>query len=126
MAVKAYKPQKAVKVDRALEEFRKIARTRYKMAMQVYEAQDGLTKEVIDRIRDRLVIASTGVVNINGRPVKIEQKYVDYNILFLACEILSDLALLDIQIANFNPSPMWCAECKQEIAGVKNLKGRNG
>lgn len=116
------KVTKAKPVSEALETYKRIIESRYRIAMAVYEHQDDLTKEVLDRIRDRLRIASTGVVNINGKPHKLEQEYIDFNILFIACEILSDLALNDIQIANFNFHPVYCAECKREIAGVKEPK----
>jgi len=121
--------QKATNPTRALEEFKRIAERRHKMAMDIYNAQDNLTKEVIDRICDRLVVASTGVVSINGRPYKLENKYTDFNILFLACEILSDLAMLDIQIANFKPSNVYCASCKKKILKVpdyRKKKSRRG
>lgn len=109
------KPKKAIPVDKALLRYREIAEKRFKMAMQIYEAQDGSTQEVIDRIRDRLTIAATGVVIINGQPVKLEQKYVDFNLLWIAVDILSDLAMMNIQIENYEPSPMVCIECKREI-----------
>lgn len=118
MKTQAVKPMKAVNPKKALGEYYEIVMTRYKMAIQVYEAQDKLTKEVIDRICDRLRIASTGVISVGGRPVKLEQEYIDFNILFIATEILADLALLDIQVANFEFHPAWCAECKKLIAKV--------
>lgn len=118
MKTQAVKPMKAIRPEKALGEYYAIVMTRYKMAMQVYEAQDRLTKEVIDRICDRLRIASTGVISVGGTPVKLEQQYIDYNILFIATEILADLALLNIQVANFEFHPAWCAECRQRIAKV--------
>lgn len=121
-AVSKSSKKDVVNTSKALNQYRRLTETRYEMAKQIYEHQDSLTKEVIDRIRDRLVIASTGVVNIGGKPMKLEQQYIDFNILFLACEILSDLALMNVQIANFKPYPMWCIECKKEIAGVKIAK----
>lgn len=116
------KAVKARPIEDALQEFRKITEARYRLAKSTYENQDNLTKEVIDRIRDRLRIASTGVVNINGQPHKLETQYVDFNIWFLACEILADCALNGIKIANFTPDPAFCAECKREILGVKEPK----
>lgn len=116
------KPKKAQPIDEALQNYREITEARFRIAKKVYEAQDDLTKEVIDRIRDRLRIASTGVVNINNKPYKLEQQYVDFNIWFIATEILSDLALNDIQIANFNFHPAYCAECKRELFKVKEPK----
>lgn len=113
------KVAKAQPVSDALKNYRAITESRFRIAKAVYEHQDDLTKEVIDRIRDRLRIASTGVVSVNGKPYKLEQEYVDFNIWFIATEILSDLALNGIQIANFKFHPAYCSECKREIVGVK-------
>lgn len=117
---KAARPKvaKAQNPEKAISEIRRIVEARHRIAMAVYNSQDSLTQEVLDRIRDRLRIAATGVVQINGKPFKMEQELIDFNLLFIATEILSDLALNDIQIANFNFHPAYCAECKEEIAGV--------
>jgi hypothetical protein len=122
MAVKARptasskkKPQKAKGVEDIIEQYKVITETRYMVAKEIYDSQDSLTQEVLDRIRDRLRIASTGLINVNGQPVKLEQKYIDFNLLFLATEILSDLALNSVRVAKFKPSQKYCIECKKEI-----------
>lgn len=130
MAVKAVKKSKNPKVvkaqniEKALEEIKRQIDARYRIAMAVYEAQDSFTKEVLDRVRDRLRIAATGVVQINGKPYKLEQQYIDFNLMFIATEILGDLALNNIQVANFNFHPAFCSECKKEITGVPLVPGK--
>lgn len=114
-AVKKKKPQKAKGVEDVIETYRVLTQTRYKVAKEIYDSQDSLTQEVLDRIRDRLRIASTGLISVNGQPQKLEQEYVDYNLLFLATEILSDLSLNNIKVANFKPSQAYCADCKKEL-----------
>lgn len=119
---KKEKVLKARPVEDALQEFRTITEARYRIAKSTYEKQDRLTKEVIDRIRDRLRIAATGVVNINGRPYKLEQQYVDFNIWFIATEIVADLALNGIRVASFVFDDVFCAVCKKQLVGVKEPK----
>jgi hypothetical protein len=116
------KPQKVKPLDDALAEYKKVIDARLRIATSTYEAQDDLTKEVIDRIRDRLRIAATGVVMINGRPFKLDPQWIDFNLLFLACEILNDLYINGLKVANFKPSALYCAECRKEIVGVREPK----
>lgn len=118
MVTKAENPKKKI------AEIKRIIDARYRIARTIYDNQDGVTKEFIDRLVDRLRIASTGVVSINGKPYKLELQYQDFNLLFIACDILSDLALNNIQVANFDFNPAFCAECKREIMGVPMVKGR--
>lgn len=113
---------KAQDVEKILAEYKEVVEARYRIAMAVYKAQDSYTQEVLDRIRDRLRIASTGIVQIGGQPHKLEQQYVDFNLMFIATEILSDLAMNDIQVANFNFHPAYCAECRKEIMKVDEPK----
>jgi hypothetical protein len=116
--------KKVQPVSDALDEYKKIIDARLRIATSTYEAQDDLTKEVIDRIRDRLRIAATGVVMINGKPFKLDPQWIDFNLLFLACEILNDLYINGIKVANFKPSALYCAECRKEIVGVREPKRR--
>lgn len=130
MAVKA-KPKKAQKIKKksgvtkarpiegALKEFQAQIDTRYEIGKHVYDIQDALTKEVIDRIRMQYRIAVPGVVNINNVPHKLDKEYIDKNGLFVATEILSDLALNGIKVANFKFHPGFCAECKTVIKRKK-------
>lgn len=132
MPIKAKKKVKGVKkvrpVDDALVEYKRVIDARLRIATSTYEAQDDLTKEVIDRIRDRLRIAATGVVMINGKPFKLDPQWIDFNLLFLACEILNDLYINGLKVANFKPNALYCAECRAEIIGVKEprKKKRHG
>lgn len=118
------KPQKAENVKKVMSEVRRVVEARYRIARATYDAQDNLTKEVLDRIVDRLRIAATGVIAVNGKPFKLEQELQDFNLLFIATEILSDLALNNIQVANFEPNPAYCIECKREITSLPKKRKR--
>lgn len=102
----------------ALEIWQSQSEARYRIAMQVYEAQDNQTKEVMERIRDRVVAYSTGVIKITpegwkgeARTIQVDFKYVDFNAMYMAAGILSDLALVNVRIENFQFPPGVCAEC---------------
>lgn len=116
------KPIKASKQQKWLEEYYAIVNKRFKIGKEVYDSQDNLTKEALDRIVDRLERVATGVINIGDKPVKIDREYINKNILFIATEILGDLALANIQVANFKFHPAWCSECKKPLHFKKGGK----
>jgi hypothetical protein len=109
------KPTKGVNENLVLEKHSKTAKERFLSASKIYDVQDSLTKEVIDRIRDRLSIVYVGAININNKPVKLLDETVSNRILFLAVEIMSDLYLNGIRVANFKPDDEHCISCKREI-----------
>lgn len=106
---------KAKSEAKALAELADISEKRYKIAKKIYDYQDDLTKEVIDAIKDRLKVASTGVVQINGKLVKLDEQTVELSTFFLAVEIVKDLALYDIQVAGFKFNPKYCASCNKKM-----------
>lgn len=108
-------------VSEALEEFTMLSELRHEMAMAAYVHQDKATQEVVDRICDRLRLNATGhiKVKVNGGvvPVKIDSDLLDANCLFVAMEILKDLAMFDVRVENYNFPPSVCAGCGVEING---------
>lgn len=117
------------KIQRAIEVWQEQAKARYKIAMAVHGAQDGITKEAIERIRDRLVAYSTGLIKISpdgfsGMPVtvEVEVQYIDFNALYLAVGIMSDLAMVGVQIGNFEFPPGICSECGAMLTPKKGAK----
>lgn len=103
--------------------------TRHKIAMTALEAQDDETRAVLWAIVDRLRLAANGTVRVypNGKrgdsyAVPISQEYQDYNLLFVATEILKDLALLDVRVANYEMPLVYCAECGERISAPRKKK----
>lgn len=116
MAKKALRKAKPSQSDEdAMAEIKNVIAKRFKKATRVYQSQDDFTKEVIDSTRDRLKMSMVRFVRINGKPVELDDDTFSKNLLFLACEIVADLGLLDIQLANFKFAKIWCAECKVKI-----------
>jgi hypothetical protein len=108
------------------DELRDLAVARYEYAKRLYEAQDDDTKLAIDQIRDRLRIASTGWVSVNGRPFKLEQEFVDLNLWFLAIEIISELAFTGIRLENFEFPTIKCEDCHFELFKTGKTKAKRG
>jgi hypothetical protein len=118
-------------IREAVEEFQAMCEVRYDIAKAAYDAQDDETKEVLDRIRDRLRLAVTGYITVTinpphsgAVPVKVEQKYIDFNLMYVATEILKDLALFGIRVASYEFPETHCVTCGAEIAMTKPQKKR--
>jgi hypothetical protein len=106
-----------------LESYKAQTAARLRMAEEAYELQDSETKEVIDRIRDRITAATTGRVRAsNGVVIRVDQELSDANVLFISTEILKDLAMYDVKIANFKFPPSYCVECREKLTPPKRRK----
>jgi hypothetical protein len=113
----------------AVEEFQAVSLVKYEMAKDAYDLQDKTTKKVIDRIMATLQVYATGYITVavggSVYPVKLDNQYLGYNLLWLAMEIVKDLALCGVRVAAFEfpPSirddvsddsagePMFCSDC---------------
>jgi len=108
--------------EKALERFRALAEKRYEIAMAAYNSQDKGTQQALDRIRDRLVIGSTGLVTVKGQVIQVDIGIIEHNAMYVAIEIVKDLALLDIRVANYKFPEVLCAECGATLAKTKRSK----
>lgn len=111
--------------------FKLATEARYELAMLAYKAQDKETQAALDLMVIRLRTLSTGQIRIfpngKGQPgvvVPIEQAQSDQNILFLATEILKDLALMDVKVANYEFPPVYCVECGEKLTPTKRAKAK--
>jgi hypothetical protein len=111
------------KVEREVKIFSEQSRARAQMAERAYNAQDVETREALDSMVDRIVSCSRGLISIrvDGQKVatSISASAIHDNALYLATEILKDLAILDIRVANYRFPQGVCAECKKEISPRK-------
>jgi hypothetical protein len=99
-----------------LENYKAQTEARLRMATDAYELQDSETREVIDRIRDRITAATTGRVRAsNGHVIRVDQELSDANVLFIATEIMKDLAMYDVKVANFEFPPSYCVQCREKL-----------
>jgi hypothetical protein len=106
-------------LDQELQIFTKQAHTRAQIAQRAYDAQDRETRLALDSMVDRIISISRGIATfkVKGRKVAAEvpAQAVSDNAIYLATEILKDLALLDIRVANFRFDPKRCAECGKPL-----------
>jgi hypothetical protein len=129
MAIKS-KPvkKKGNRIEEQVEIFKRATKARHELAQEAFFAQDTETREVISRIQRMLCVNATGVIRVwksgNKREqstlVQVEMSYIEMNALYMAIEILKDLAMMDVRVANFKFPESFCAEC-----GVKlNDRGK--
>lgn len=129
MSRKSILPNKKV-LDEAVDNWKAVTEIRGEMAKEAWDYQDEETQKVLNRILNRLRLGTNGDTAVKvGRsyvPVRMPQEYIDYNLMFIAIEILKDLRLFDIQIANFKFPPSLCAKCGAtlELEVVKKKRGR--
>jgi hypothetical protein len=125
-------PKKAKRnkeVEKQVEIFKRATQARYDLARQAFDEQDDDTQEVITRIQKMLCVNANGIVRVwlKGDKrreasviVTVDMDYVEMNAFYMAIEILKDLAMMDVRIANFKFPESFCAEC-----GVKlNDRGK--
>lgn len=109
-----------------LEEFKSVSLVKYDMARDAYTVQDKATQKTIDRIVGTLQQHATGYITakVNNAmvPVKIDNEYLGYNLLFLAVEIVKDLAIMGQKVSNFEFPEALCASCGAEIIPEQRSK----
>lgn len=135
MAKKVIAKKKA-KIDpnivRQVDEFKERSKIRFKIAKAAYDAQDAKTRQVIESIQSQLLLGASGVIRVysDGKrqesvAVKVDMEYVEHNTLYVATEILKDLAMMDVKVANYKFPDVYCAECGEKIQKKKpKSKGR--
>ena len=127
--IPAKRSDREKKVEEALKLFQLATDARYKIALAAYEAQDADTKNAIDGIRDRLTTIATGTIRIfpDGKrgasyTMQISTELVDANTLYIATEIIKDLAYMDIRVANYEFPTVYCADCGDKLTMKKKAK----
>lgn len=116
------------KAERELQVFIEQSEARHKIAQRVYDHQDKDTKHSIDVMVDRIVSISRGVVSVKLKgekervAISVPKEQIRQNALYLATEILKDLAMLDIRIAGFQFDAKFCADCGKPVGVKKKVK----
>jgi hypothetical protein len=117
----------------AVEEFKSVSEMKWELARDAYELQDKETKAVIDRIVATLRTYANGYIAVQLNPptgetipVKIENDYLDMNLLWLAVEVVKDLAFIGVQVASFEFPPSLCAQCGADIIPEKRSGRKAG
>ena len=106
-------------VPRATEQYANSTLEAYQLAKATYDHQDDETRAAIDGIVETLRKSVTGRVNVKvgGKlvPIKVDDLTLGYGLLNLAVQVVSDLALTGLRLANFKFDPKVCAYCGTKI-----------
>lgn len=119
-------------VQQALADWKKKSEIRGRLAIDAFNAQPEKAQMALERIRDNLMLGATGAVRVypDGKKQQsvlcdVEMEYVEHNALWIATEILKDLAMMDIRVANYKFPEVYCAECGEKIQKPKKkAKGK--
>lgn len=99
---------------------------RMQYAKQVYDFQNAAGRDAIDRMQSVLIRLSRKSFWIGkGRErilAEIPKDAIWNNALYMAVEMMKDLAYMDIRVADFTWPPDLCMECGKPLRPVK--KGR--
>lgn len=124
-------PKKKAKVDAAVaeqvEEYKRLSEKRFEIANAAYRAQDEKTRAVLNAIQDQLLVGASGTIRVyvggkDAIAVPVDMEYVEYNTLYVATEILKDLALLDVKVANYKFPDVFCVECGDKLKKKKKKR----
>jgi hypothetical protein len=124
---KKKKPIARAKLEKLIaekvEEFQEASERRLEIANESYRAQDEKTRLVIDAIQEYLMQGASGTIRVyvgsEAFAATVDMEYVEYNTLYVATEILKDLALLDVKIANYAFPKGICTECGAKVKAKK-------
>jgi hypothetical protein len=98
-----YKP-----VDPITHEQMALIEIKAELAQEAYDFQDTETQALIRRLTERLR-------PLAAFPPGLPSKYMDMQLLFLATEILKDLALFDVKVGTYKFPPATCIRCGAEM-----------
>lgn len=120
-------------LEDAIDEFKAISEMKYELAKEAYDSQDAQTQVVIDRVVGTLRQYATGYINVQLNPpegapvpVKLDNRYLGFNLFWLAIEIVKDLAFVGIRVENFEFPPTQCAQCGVELIPEKKSGRKAG
>lgn len=110
-----------------MEEFKADAEARYKKAKAHYNKQSDDTQDSIDRMVKTLVRVAhakmwVSVGTSQRLVLLIPEMTIYHNMFYMACEILKDLAVFDIRVADYTFPTDTCASCGEPVLSKKAKK----
>lgn len=112
--VKKKKP--AAIYEQGLKTWNKQVEFEYQSLKKIYDAQDSLTKEVIDRVQHRLLIGAPRLVRVSDRDIPVEKEVTEKNAFRAAVKIIHDLASYDVRVANYKIPGGFCRTCARPLS----------
>jgi hypothetical protein len=116
--------------DAAMADFKAEAKKRYDHAHAIYNKQDDDTQDALDRVTALLCQTArrnlwVSVGKRGDRLIsQIPEETIYHNMHYMAVEILKDLAVMDIKVANFKWTDRLCALCGNEIESKPRKKAK--
>lgn len=113
---------------KAMDDFIADAKKRYNHAHEIYKQQDADTQDALDRIIALLcqITRRNMWVQVGAREdrlvLTIPDETIYNNMFYMAVEIIKDLAVMDIRVANYKHPANLCAMCGATVKPKK--KGR--
>lgn len=107
--------------QKAMADFSAEAKKRYDKAHRSYKQQDDDTQDALDRMTTLLcrIARKKMWVTTGGRQdrvvMTIPEETVYHNMFYMAVEILKDLAVMDVRVANYTFPADTCVECGKTI-----------
>jgi hypothetical protein len=102
--------------QQATDEFASLSAVKYDMALEMLDAQDEATRNVVGRIAKTLeeyavneVQASFG--SVKAVTITLDDEQVQQNCVWIAVEIVKDLGFLGVRVANFSFPESICTSC---------------
>ena len=95
-----------------LTEFEMITLVQYESAKDAYDAQDDETKAALDVIKNTI---RTYALAETTDGIEIDEDVLDQALLVLTMQVASDLALLDIKVANYSFPANICVACGSDV-----------
>lgn len=108
------------KTGKALAAFQDVSQERLQYAKAVYDHQNHTAQDAIDRIQSVLIRqarrrAYVGENKTSRVVVELPNDAIWNNALYMAIEIMKDLAYMDIRVSGFTWPPDLCIECGKPI-----------
>ena len=117
-----------VQAEKAMIQFSAESKARFESVQRLISYQDMDTRDAIERMTNLLVRLARrrmwfGVGNRDDRIVlDIPEQTVEWNMTYMAVEILKDLGQMDVQIEAFDFNPGLCCECQVPVKPSKSKK----
>lgn len=112
--------------DEHMEKFAADALKRYEKALAHYKTQSEDTQDAIDRMVKALVRVTHKKMWLafKGQKIVIDipEQTVYHNMCYMATEILRDMAVFDVRVADYTFPTKSCAVCGTEIKTKKKGK----
>lgn len=103
--------RKSADVFEKVAQIRALSQVKYEMALDTFNEQDAETQTVINKMVDTLYGLAMGTFIEDGQTVQVDDGIVGASVLWLAVEIVKDLALCGARVGNFTFPQSLCSSC---------------